>query len=161
MNRISQQKLLNAVFGSVYDAEFQPESMDNRVMLQKAVFLMREQGISCGDYEFVWDHFGPFSAELSDDMKMEIEDENTQPVEFNSEAVETMERLKKAFSCETEYSVRYWVEAIASLLYLKKYVYPSYNDQEIIQALEDKKQDLRQHEENVKAMNVLKEMLAV
>lgn len=161
MNRISQQKLLNAVFGSVYDAEFRPESMDNRVMLQKAVFLMREQGISCGDYEFVWDHFGPFSAELSDDMKMEMEDESTQSVAFSQEAIETMECLRKAFSYETEYSVRYWVEAIASLLYLKKYVYPSYSDEEIIQILENKKQDLRKHEENVKAMNVLKEMLAM
>jgi len=162
MNRISQQKLLNAVFSKVYGSEFQSADMDNRVMLQKAVFLMREQGVSCGDYEFVWDQYGPFSAELSDDMKMEIEDaDNQQPVKFSLEALTIMERLKKAFSCETAYSVRYWAEAIASLFYLKQYMYPSYDDEKIIQVLETKKRDtLNNHEENVKAMNVLKEILA-
>ena len=41
MDRISQPRLLNAVFRNVYGMEFHADSMDNRVMLQKAVFLMR------------------------------------------------------------------------------------------------------------------------
>ena len=48
MDRISQPRLLNAVFRNVYGMEFHADSMDNRVMLQKAVFLMRERGVSCG-----------------------------------------------------------------------------------------------------------------
>lgn len=44
MDRISQPRLLNAVFRNVYGMEFHADSMDNRVMLQKAVFLMRERG---------------------------------------------------------------------------------------------------------------------
>jgi uncharacterized protein YwgA len=159
MNRTSQANLLNAVFGNVYGTRFQPGSIDDRVKLQKAVFLMRERGISCGDYEFVWDQYGPFSAELSDDMKMEV-DASELPVEFNQEAIEIMECLKSAFARETAYSVRYWVEAIASLLYLKRYVYPSYTDENIIRVLECKKKDLNDHNENKKAMNVLEEILA-
>lgn len=160
MNRISQQKLLNAVFYNVYGTKFSSTNMDDKVMLQKAVFLMRERGVLCGDYEFVWDQYGPFSAELSDDMKMEIEDDdNQQPVEFSHEAMAIMERLKKAFACETAYTVRCWAETIASLFYLKQYMYPSYEDDRIIQVLEDKKKNLRNHEENVKAMNVLNEIL--
>lgn len=160
MNRISQPKLLHAVFRNVYDTEFHADSMDNRVMLQKAIYLMREKGVSCGNYEFVWDQYGPFSAELSDDMKMTV-DTSMLSVEFNRKATAIMDCLKQAFAHETTYSVRYWVEAIASLLYLKQYVYPSYTDEEIIQVLEDRKIDLREHKENVKAMNVLKEILAV
>lgn len=158
MNRISQANLLNAVFGNVYGTKFQADCIDDRVKLQKAVFLMRERGISCGDYEFVWDQYGPFSAELSDDMKMEV-DASELPVEFNQEATVIMECLKRAFAYKTTYSVRYWVEAIASLLYLKQYVYPSYTDEEIIQVLECKKADLNSHNENIKAMKVLKEIL--
>mgnify|MGYP000567931186 CR=1 FL=1 len=157
MNRISQANLLNAVFCNVYGTKFRADYIDDRVKLQKAVFLMRESGISCGDYEFVWDHYGPFSAELSDDMKMEV-DISEMPIEFNQEAIEIMECLKEAFTCETTYSVRYWAETIASLLYLKRYVYPSYTDEEIIRVLENKKADLNNHDENVKAMNVLKEI---
>ncbi len=161
MSRISQQRLLNAVFYNVYGVEFCSTNMDDKVMLQKAVFLMREQGVSCGDYEFVWDQYGPFSAELSDDMKMEIENEDRQAtVEFSSEAWTIMNRLKTAFAKDTAYSSRYWVEAIASVFYLKKYMYPSYDDAKIIQVLESKKKDLRNHEENIKAMNVLNEILA-
>lgn len=157
--KISQPKLLNAVFSNVYGMEFHAESMDNRVMLQKAVFLMREQGVSCGDYEFVWDQFGPFSAELSDDMKMAVEDMSDEPVEFNQQAISIMERLKKAFSQESAYSRRYWVETLASLWYLKQYMYPSLDDEKIIQKLEDKKTDLRNHDENIKAMKILNEVL--
>ena len=159
MNRISQANLLNAVFDNVYGTKFRADCIDDRVKLQKAVFLMREIGVSCGDYEFVWDQYGPFSAELSDDMKMEV-DASEVSVEFNQEAIAIMECLKKAFACETTYSVRYWAEAIASLLYLKQYVYPSYTDEEIIQVLESRKTDLNRHDENIKAMNALKEILA-
>lgn len=160
MNRISQQKLLNAVFYNVYGTEFCSTNMDDKVMLQKAVFLMREQGVLCGDYEFVWDQYGPFSAELSDDMKMEIEEDDSQkPVKFSPEALTIMERLKKAFTCETAYSVRCWAETIASLFYLRQYMYPSYDDDKIIEVLERKKSNLRNHEENVKAMNVLNDIL--
>lgn len=160
MNRISQPKLLTAVFYNVYGNEFRAERIDDRVMLQKAVFLMREKGVSCGNYEFVWDQYGPFSAELSDDMKMAIEDETTEPVEFNQEAIGIMKDLKRVFGYKTTYSLRYWVETIASLLYLKQYMYPSYTEEEIINVLEKKKQNLEKHEENVKAMEALKEILA-
>lgn len=159
MNRISQQKLLNAVFYNVYGTKFRSTNMDDKIMLQKAVFLMRERGVLCGNYEFVWDQYGPFSAELSDDMKMEIEDEDDQTVEFSSDALHIMKCLKKAFASETAYSVRYWAETIASLFYLKQYMYPSYDDEKIIQVLECKKSNLKNHEENVKAMNVLNEIL--
>jgi uncharacterized protein YwgA len=159
MNKISQANLLNAVFHNVYGTKFRPDCIDDRVKLQKAVFIMRERGISCGDYEFVWDQYGPFSAELSDDMKMEV-DASELSVKFNQEATDIMACLKRAFARETTYSVRYWAEAIASLLYLKQYVYPSYTDEDIIQVLERKKKDLNNHNENEKAMKVLQEILA-
>ncbi|MDE6567494.1 MAG: hypothetical protein K2K70_07160 [Lachnospiraceae bacterium] len=160
MSRISQPNLLYAVFSNVYGIDFQADNLEHRIMLQKAVFFMREQGVSCGDYEFVWDQFGPFSAELSDDMKMEV-DESLPPVEFNQEAIAIMDCLRKAFSFESTYSVRYWAEAIASLLYLKRYIYPSYTDDEIIDALEVRKTGLREHEENIKAMKTLKGIIAI
>lgn len=159
MNRVSQPRLLSEVFFKVYGRAIQAERMDDRVMLQKAVFLMRERGISCGDYEFVWDHYGPFSAELSDDIKMTPADESSS-VKFNADAERVMENLKEVFARRTAYSVRCWAEAVASLLYLRRYMYPSYTDEEIIQVLEDKKDHLRNHSENRKAMDALKEILA-
>lgn len=160
MKRISQPELLNAVFDNVYSTKFHAELIDDRVMMQKAVFIMREKGISCGNYEFVWDQYGPFSPELSDDMKKAVDAEKP-PIQFNQEALTIMAALKDAFSQDTVYTVRDWAEAIASLLYLKKYIYPSYTDEQLIKELEIRKANLRQHEENCKAMTALKEILAI
>ena len=160
MKKLTQSNLLNDVFCNVYGTQFHSESIDDRVMLQKAVFLMREHGVTCGNYEFVWDQYGPFQAELSDDMKKPI-DAAASPTKFNDEAKAIMERLKKIFSYETSYSTRYWAEAIASLLYLKRYKYPSYIGEELVQVLEQTKSTLRNHEENIKAIKALEELFAM
>ena len=159
MKRISQKQVLSAVFEKVFGREFNAESLDDRVMLQKAVFLMREFGVSCGKYDFVWDHYGPFSAELSDDMKREATDETR--VEFSTKAEDVMQKLKETFEYQSEYSVRYWVEAVASLHYLKKYMYPSRDEQEIVEKLEIAKgATLGNRKENLEAMKCLKKLFA-
>ena len=61
--------------------------------------MLREFGVSCGRYDFVWDHFGPISPDISDDMKKEV---------FLAEAVENINRIMQVElipeegSCETE-----------------------------------------------------------
>lgn len=160
MNKISQANLLNAVFQNVYGRNFDAKNIEDRVMLQKAVFLMRECGISCGEYEFVWDQYGPFSAELSDDMKVETENSSVE-VKFNQDAKNIMGHLKNVFAQDTQYNVRYWAEAIASILYLKQYMYPSYTDDEILRTLEERKEKLRNHQENLKAMKATQTIMAM
>lgn len=160
MKRISQQSVLRAVFAKVYGREFQAGVMDDRVMMQKAVFLLREFGVSCGEYDFVWDYYGPFSPDLSDDMKKEDADDSAD-VEFSQKAEKVMESLADAFSKWSAYSMRYWAEAIASLRYLKVYMYPSSSDEIIINKLEELKKDkLTNHSENLRAMGCLQELFA-
>lgn len=160
MKRISQQSVLRAVFAKVYGREFQAGVMDDRVMMQKAVFLLREFGLSCGDYDFVWDYYGPFSPDLSDDMKKENVDDSA-TIEFSQKAEEVMGLLAEVFSKRSEYSMRYWAETIASLRYLTVYMYPSSSEEKIISKLEELKKDkLTNHSENIRAMGCLKELFA-
>lgn len=159
MNKISQQQLLSAVFRKVLDREFRPNSLDDRIILQKLVFFMHEMGITCGNYKFVWDLYGPFSPSLSDDMKKKIDEEKN--VIFNQDAEEVMQNLKQVFFESSNYELRYWVEAIASLLYLKEYMYPSYSNEELIAELETRKTTLQNHQENLKAMNALEKIMAM
>lgn len=159
MNKISQQLLLSAVFRKVLNREFQSNSLDDRIILQKIVFFMHEMGISCGNYKFVWDLYGPFSPALSDDMKKKVIDE--QPVIFNQDAEDVMRNLNQVFSESSAYEPRYWIEAIASLLYLKEYIYPSYSNEELIAELETRKTTLQNHQENLKAMNALEKIMAM
>lgn len=160
MKKIPRQCILRAVFARVYGREFKATVMDDRVMMQKVVFLLREFGVSCGPYDFVWDHYGPFSPDLSDDMKMETPD-GISPIEFDSKAERVMGMLAEIFSENKEYSARYWAEAIASFRYLMAYMYPSCSEEEVIGKLEAIKTDtLKDHEENIRAMKSMKKLFA-
>lgn len=159
MKKPSQQRLLCAIFLNVFDREFDVSSMDDRVMLQKAVFFMHELGVSCGAYTFSWDCYGPFSPDLSDDMKKEVKD-NIQ-VNFSEKATRVMEKLKNLFGIQSDYKERYWAEVLASLYYLKNYMYPTNTDEAIVQKLEIiKSGTLGNHTENCKAINILNELFA-
>lgn len=158
MKKVSQQRLLNIIFEKVFSEKFNKDEMDDRIMLQKAVYLLREFGVSCGEYDFVWDHYGPFSPDLSDDMKKEVTD--CGDVEFTDKANRHMEQLCEIFSDNGEYSVRYWSEAVASLRYLMVHMYPLWSDEQIIGELEKEKRTLSKHEENVRAMKCVKQLFA-
>lgn len=151
MKKPSQQRLLYAIFNNVFSQEFDASSIDDRVMLQKAVFLMHELGVACGDYTFSWDCYGPFSPDLSDDMKRMVEDDI--PVKFSKKAIQVMKRLREIFGIHSEYEKRYWTEAIASLYYLKKYMYPTSTNDNVVLELENlKRYYLNNHTENIKAL---------
>lgn len=160
MKKIPQQSVLKAVFARVYGREFQATVMDDRVMMQKAVFLLREFGVSCGPYDFVWDYYGPFSPDLSDDMKMETPD-GIPSIEFDSKAIRVMDLLAEVFSEYKKYSPRYWAEAVASFRYCMAYMYPSCSEEEVISKLEAiKTGSLKDHEENIRAMKSMKKLFA-
>lgn len=44
--------LLKPVFRSIFDREFHPNVFEDRLELQKAVYLLQNMGISVGDYGF-------------------------------------------------------------------------------------------------------------
>lgn len=160
MAKIKQQQLLRAVYNEVYGSAFDPSDIDQRVMLQKAVFMLHECGVMCGDYRFVWDQYGPFSAPLSDDMKKELPLEEV-TINFSRRAKEKISIIRAAFSQNGEYSVRDWSETIASLLYIKEHMNPLYNDEQVIEKLEHEKAWLNNHAENVRAMNILREEFTI
>lgn len=159
MKKPSQQRLLCAVFLNVFGREFDASSMNDRVMLQKAVFFMHELGVSCGDYTFSWDCYGPFSPDLSDDMKKEVKDDIQ--VNFSKKANQVMGKLKNLFGIQSDYNERYWAETLASLYYLKNYMYPTNTDEAIVQKLEViKSGSLDNHAENCKAVNIINDLFA-
>ncbi|MBQ9610566.1 MAG: hypothetical protein IJV15_14130 [Lachnospiraceae bacterium] len=160
MIKIKQKELLETVFGKIYSKEFDAKSIDDRITMQKTVFLMREMGVSCGNYEFIWDQFGPFSAKLSDDLKVD-NTEKSQEIKFNKKADEVISKIKRIAEIKSEYNIRYWMETIASLCYLKKYMYPSFDDDKIIEILESKKNYLNKREINKMAFGNLKEIMEI
>ena len=60
--------LLKPVFKSIFDRDFQPNVFEDRLEMQKTVYLLQNMGISVGDYKFMWYKHGPYSQILQNDI---------------------------------------------------------------------------------------------
>lgn len=159
---MENSNLLLRIYKDVTGEELIVAERENRIVMQKIVFLFSELGLTIGNYKFAWDKYGPFSQSLHNDISTISETDVPYSGEF-SESVQNIilfvrELLNK--SVGTTYSLRNWIEAIASLLFLKRYVYPSYDWEEINQQLVVLKEHLSNREDNEKAIESCKLILA-
>ena len=46
--------LLEPVFKYIFDRKFNPSSFEDRLEMQKSVYILQNMGISVGDYNFLW-----------------------------------------------------------------------------------------------------------
>ena len=60
--------LLKPVFKSIFNKEFNASEFEDRLEMQKAVYLLQNMGISVGDYRFLWYKHGPYSQTLQNDI---------------------------------------------------------------------------------------------
>ena len=151
MKNLSQAKLISSIYREVFDSEFHVADADQRVMLQKTIYLLMKMGVKCGDYYFYWDRFGPFSIDLCYDMRGNIEEDSPEAV-FDGNVANSILKLKQAFKERRVYSIQRWVEAIGSLEYLHDSMYPSATDDELVKELSSRKEYLQNTEENRRAM---------
>lgn len=152
--------LLKPVFKSIFDKDFQPNVFEDRMEMQKAVYLLQNMGISVGDYRFLWYKHGPYSQTLQNDiLKLQsIEDIN---IDFSYDAKREIEALKNAiFKDGLEYNVCQWVECLGSLQYIKESLLPSsVEDETILNELKNRKPHLNNDKDNKTALQTLRELV--
>ena len=56
------------VFRALFDKDFNPESAEDRLEMQNAVYLLQSLGISVGNYGFMWYKHGLYSQALQNDI---------------------------------------------------------------------------------------------
>ena len=56
------------VYKMLYGRNFHYGNFDQRLEMQKAVYLLQDMGVPIGDYGFRWYQHGPYSQNLQDDM---------------------------------------------------------------------------------------------
>ena len=160
MRTHTQSQLLHALFEEVLDSTPDFSQFEHRVLMQKIVFLMHEKGISCGDYTFVWDQRGPFSALLSDDMKKECK-VSTREVVFSQQAASTIGAIRDETKKHGNvYNRDMWLEALASVQYLKRYMFPTYSDQAIAKKLTEYKPNFSSNSDNIRALRASRRLTA-
>lgn len=149
---MANQNLL-PVFKKLYGVDFSYYDFDQRMEMQKAVYLLTEMGVPVGDYGFRWYLHGPYSQDLHDDMYYE----NGQPtaeIEIFSEYEKRINKLRDVIHSDARgtYSVSNWMECIASIHYLRNNILPfNATMDDVLEELEKRKKHLDQRDVNVKA----------
>lgn len=152
-------RFLKPLYSFVYGEEFNPQDFEARLKLQKEIYLLQEEGIKVGDYDFLWYKHGPYSQALQNDI-LNLSITPKVNLKYTDEAKSILSELKSMIFTKTEYTLPCWVECLASLQYLRSNVFGrSSKDVDIIRELQKRKPHLNNNKENQKAIRLLKKYI--
>ena len=154
--------ILYAAFQEVFKRPFVFSNFDDRLRIQKMAYLIQSQGIRLGDYGFRWYKRGPYSQAVQDDAifvsaNTEIVKAESSTIEFTQRANEVFEKINSFIKEKPKaYSDDIWLEAIASLHFLKKH--KGYDNQKAIGILESEKPHLADRAANEQALRQIEKI---
>ena len=150
-------RYLLPLYKILYDRDFSYSDFNQRMEMQKAIYLLQDMGVPVGDYGFRWYLHGPYSQNLQDDMYYEDGRGGAELTLFK-EYTERIAQLHDVIHSEKNqsYSVSHWVECLASLHYLRKNLL-SFNatEEEAVQELENRKSHLNDRDSNIAACRLV------
>lgn len=149
---MSKISIAAAVFSDVFERPANFESIEDRLADHRIVYLLKELGVSCGEYAFRWNK-GPYSQALQNVL---VSDNIGAPnwVQFSEPGRAALDKVKEMFQEDhAGYSDQKWLDALSSILFLRKHSLKGSGD--IILDLETRKSYLDKHELNQKASEVL------
>jgi|GEM_PF-2659990 hypothetical protein len=117
------EKMLSA-YKKVYGKKFEMKNFDDRIKMQKCNYILAMSGMGFTKfYKYIWCDYGPYSSELSDDLKIYYDKDREIQYEFDEVEEKLLNRLIKMISdvsSKCEYTDRDIVEAKASLMFLEE-----------------------------------------
>jgi len=113
MDSVSLAGVLKRVYSS-----FDMLSFDNRLKLQKVIYLLKERGIDLG-YSFRFYVFGPYSTDLARNGFQMKPFSESQELRFETEAKEKIFETFKSKIMQHKDDKK-WLEAAASIVFLFK-----------------------------------------
>lgn len=149
--------VLKPVFSTIFGHDFDRYSFDDRLEMQKSIYLLQDLGVSVGDYNFMWYKHGPYSQTLQNDI-LGLSNTGEADVRFSEEAKRMLSRLKGIISNqEISYNRGEWAECLGSLHYIKENLLPSNaSDEMLLSELEKRKPHLNKIGDNKMALSELK-----
>lgn len=152
--------LLQSVFENIFERPFKAREFNDRLEMQKAVYLLQNMGISVGDYRFIWYKHGPYSQRLQNDILSKSTEYVDEKIEFSSDAKREMNLLQEAISKKrVQYDESQWLECLGSIQYIKENLLPSSaKDETILLKLESKKPHLNNKQDNRLALQTVREL---
>lgn len=152
--------VLPRVFEEIIGRKIDIENFDDRIIMQKLVYLLGEVRVSVGNYSFVWHKFGPYSQSLRNDISL-IDKNDVFDGTFFEIVNKSISFIRDIFlQRDTRYTEREWLEAIASCVYMKKYLFPSENWEGIQERIVEIKKYLNYPEINLRCCNIAESILS-
>lgn len=153
-------RYLLPVYKKLYDRDFHYSEFNQRMEMQKAIYLLQDMGVPVGDYGFRWYLHGPYSQSLQDDMH-QASLRGCADLTLSKEYADGIMRLRDLVHSDrkSNYTISSWVECLASLHYLTKNILSfDAKKEEAVDELEKRKEHLNNHEANLSAYELLKEL---
>lgn len=151
-------KLLLPIYERIFNKSFSYGNFEDRLQMQKMVYLLQEEGVNIGHYGFDWYKHGPYSQVLLDDMYME-DRTITNFVNYTSDVEKRIDCLKSIFGDENNYGMKNWTECLASIHFLRKKIMGSNATKEdVLQELKNRKPHLDNDDLNNKAYEYIEGM---
>lgn len=123
-------RYLLPLYKDLYGTVFDDQAFQDRLKMQKAIYLLHALGVSVGDYNFSWYKHGPYSQKLLDDM-YQSKNTSSEKLYYSEYASNVIEKLKTIINegNTNDYGMKFWVECLASIHFLKYNVMSSASDQ--------------------------------
>lgn len=154
-------RFLKPIYQKLYHQSFSGAEFDERMKMQKGIYLLQNMGVPVGDYGFRWYIHGLYSQELQDDML--FEKDRTDDVIISDEYLPVIEKLSEVILSGEKggYSVENWVECLASIHYLKSNILNfNVSKDEVIGELEKRKPHLSDKVANSNAYSIVENWVA-
>lgn len=154
--------ILYASFRNIFDKNFIFSDFGDRLRIQKMAYLVHALGVRLGDYGFRWYKRGPYSQAVQDDAifvssHIDIVNSESSRIVFTPKAESTFLQIKSFIANKPSvYNDAIWLEAIASLHYLRKRM--NYDDEHAILYLEEVKPHLSNREANELALRQVEQI---
>ena len=148
--------LLKTVYAKLFDNDFRPNYIKDRMKMQNSIYLLQELGLSVGDYDFKWYKNGLHSLRLKNDMLNTSNIENV-PISYSVDAKVVIKKLKSIiYQDGISYQIGEWLECLSSLYYIKdNLLSSSATENDVLSALELRKPHLNCYVDNKKALRDL------
>jgi len=141
--------ILREIYRSIYLEDFVYENLEDRIKLQKAVYLLENMGLNVGDYSFSWAKYGPYSPHLDGDARFCMT-KKPGKVHFSEQANKAFTKVKDMLEIPHDpYSTRYWIEDIASIHFLRNVCH--YSEEKALSVLVKQKKYLNNRSLNTQA----------
>lgn len=155
-------RYLLPLYRELYGKDFHYAAFEQRMEMQKAIYLLQDMGVPVGDYGFRWYLHGPYSQELQDDMYYEDGKPLTRMF-WSEENTKNISQLHDVILSDRRepYSIAFWVECLASMHYLQKNILSfDATESDVISELTKRKPHLNDSNANVAAYQLLQELFA-